>query len=90
MMKMFEKIVERSRIMKIYVEGKNEIFMLRLVDYFNQNNIRVLALQRKSENKWYADDTCATIELDFGRRLLHKELLEGIRKIEDLRYVEEI
>ena len=85
-----KKIIERSRIMKIYVEGKNEMFMLKLVDYFDQNNIRVLALQRKSENKWYAEDTCATIELDLGKRSLHKELLEGIRKMEDLRYVEEI
>ena len=76
--------------MKIYVEGKNEMFMLKLVDYFDQNNIRVLALQRKSENKWYAEDTCATIELDLGKRSLHKELLEGIREMEDLRYVEEI
>lgn len=84
------KIVEHSRIMKIYVEGTDEDFMLRLVDCFSERRIKVLALQRKSENKWHADDTCAMIELDFGRRAQHRELLEEIRKIEGVRYAEEI
>ena len=64
--------------------------MLRLVKYFNEQNIRVRFLQRKSENRWYAEDTCATIEIQFTKRILHKEVLEKIKQIEGFRYVEEI
>ena len=84
------KIMEHSRIMRIYIEGVDEEFMLRLVQYFTAHNIRVLSLQRKSENKWYEKDTCAMIELDFGKNRPHRVILEEIRQIEGLRYVEEI
>ena len=84
------KIMEKSRNMVICIEGENEEFMLRLVKYFNEQNIRVRFLQRKSENSWYAEDTCATIEIQFTKRILHKEVLEKIKQIEGFRYVEEI
>lgn len=84
------KIMEHSRIMRIYIEGLDEEFMLRLVQYFSVHNIRVLSLQRKSENKWYEKDACAMIELDFGKNKPHQTVLEEIRQIEGLRYVEEI
>lgn len=84
------KIMERSRIMKMYVESNSEEFMLELVKYFNDNNIKVTSLQRKSENKWYADDTCATIELDLKRRVLHKNIITHIKSMDGVRYVEEI
>lgn len=84
------KIMEHSRIMRIYVEGLDEEFMLRMVQYINIRGIKVLSLQRNPENKWYAKDTCAMIELDFGKNMLHKTILEEIRQLEGLRYVEEI
>ena len=85
-----KKIMEKSRIMKIYVEGKDEEFMLDLVSYFQQERIRILTLHRSSDNKWYAADTCATIEMDFGKRMLHKKVIDHISKIDGIRYVEEI
>lgn len=84
------KIVQNSRIMKIYVEGKDEEFMLALISYFQREGIRILTLQRRSDNKWYAADTCATIEMDFGKRILHKKVVDYISKIDGIRYVEEI
>ena len=84
------KIVEKSKVMRIYVEGIDEEFMLRLVEYFGSNGIRVASLTRRSENKWYKKDTCAMIELDLGKRQPHGFVLEGIRELKGLRYVEEI
>lgn len=84
------KILEKSRIMKIYVEGETEEFLLDLVSYFSEENYRVLSLQRKSENKWYSKDACATIELDFGKRVLHQKVIAYIREVDGVRYVEEI
>lgn len=84
------KIVEFSRIMKLYVEGVDEEFMLGLLDYFNRNNIRVLSVHRRPETVWYKEDTGAMIELDFGKRQCHKDIVEEIRGLEGLRYIEEI
>lgn len=84
------KIIARSRYMSIYVEGVNEEFMLHLVDCFREAGIKVLNLTRRSKNQWYQKDIGAVIELDLGKRRDHGEVLEQIRKMEDLRYVEEV
>lgn len=84
------KIMEHSRVMKIYIEGNDEQLMLRLLAYFTEKNIKVTVLQRKAENKWYAEDICAMIELDLGKRILHKNILEQLKEMDGMRYVEEI
>lgn len=84
------KIVEYSRLMKIYVEGIEEEFMLRLLGYFSDHNIRVLGVHRRPETVWYKEDTCAIIELDFGIRQHHKAIIEDISQLEGLRYIEEL
>lgn len=85
-----QKIMERSRIMKIYVEGQDEEFMLKLVRYLYTHRFKVLSLSRKPENKWYASDTCAMIELDLRRRTQHELILEDVRALDGFRYIEEI
>lgn len=84
------KIMEHSRMMRIYVEGVDEEFMLRLIEFFGKYQIRVRSLERKSENKWFAQDTCAMIEMELGKKQRHEMILTAIREIEGLRYVEEI
>lgn len=85
-----KKIMEKSRNMRICIEGENEEFMLQLVRYFDEQNIKVKSLQRRSENKWYAEDICATLEIQLTKRVLHKIILESIKQLEGFRYVEEI
>ena len=80
----------KARVMRIYAEGVNEEFMLALTGYFAEKNIRVVSLVRRSENKWYKKDTCVMVELDLGKRQRHDWILADIRKLEGLRYVEEI
>lgn len=50
----------------------------------------MLSLARKAENKWYKKDTGAMIELDLGRKQNHEQILEGIKRLEGFRYVEEV
>lgn len=85
-----KKIMAKSRFMRIYVEAVSEEFMLDLAEYYKNNGIRVLNLTRRSESKWYKNDACAMIEMDFGKRREHKQVLEDIRKMKDFRYVEEV
>ncbi len=84
------KISASSRYMSIYVEGVTEEFMLQLVDRFQEDKIKVLNLTRRSKNQWYQKDIGAVIELDLGKRRDHGEIMERIRKMKDLRYVEEV
>ncbi|MFR8170323.1 MAG: MgtC/SapB family protein [Marvinbryantia sp.] len=84
------KIMERSRSMTIYVDGENEEFMLRLMEYFNFRGIRVVNLMRKAENKWYVNDVCAMIAIRFPKKDCHRTVLAEIRQIEGLRFVEEL
>lgn len=89
--KLIDKMVTgKSRVMKLYAEGVNEEFMLHLIQYFADKNIRVVNLVRRSENKWYKKDTCVMIELDLGKRQKHDWIIKDIRQMEGLRYVEEI
>lgn len=83
-------IVARSRIMRIYVEGESEEFMLNLVGFFQKNEIRIISLVRKDENKWFLKDSAATIEMDLGRKRSHFEILDEIRRMKELRYIEEV
>lgn len=83
-------IGQNTRSMRIYVEGVNEDFMLGLAEFFAEHRIRVISLTRKAENKWYKKDTGAMIELDLGRKQHHEQILEGIKRLEGLRYVEEV
>ncbi len=84
------RIMEHSRSMTIYVDGENEEFMLRLMEYFNFRGIRVVNLARKAENKWYVSDVCAMIAIKFTKKNCHRTVLDEIRKIEGLRFVEEL
>lgn len=85
-----KKIMERSRNMVICVEGENEEFMLRLFHLLDEQKVRVRSLQRKNDDKWHLEDTCAIIELQFSKRILHQIALDQIRQLEGIRYVEEI
>ena len=64
--------------------------MLQLLDYFKEHHIKVTSLQRRSENKWYSADACATIEIYLGKRILHQLVIEDIKKLDGVRYVEEL
>lgn len=85
-----ERFIEsKSRIMRVYAEGMNEEFMLQLITYISQKNIRVISITRHSEHKWYEEDTCVLIEMDLKKRQKHDVILEDIRLLEGFRYVEE-
>lgn len=80
----------RSRVMRIQLECTTEDFMLHLIDYIAQKNIRIKTMTRHSENKWYKKDLCVIIEMDLRKRQSHDQILNEIRAFDGLRYIEEI
>lgn len=85
-----ELIMARSKKMVLYVEGMNEEYLLRMVDYFHDNHMKVTSVKRKTQDKWYTDNTCVIVNIEFEKRMLHKEVIRQIRMLEGVRYVEEI
>lgn len=83
-------IMGSSRMVTIYAEGKDEEFLLELINYLGDKNIHIVNLVRKSENKWYKKDTCVVVELDLGKRQKHSLILDDIKRMKGLRFVEEI
>ena len=79
-----------SRYMKLCVEGADENFLVRLLDFFSEKQIQVKSLTRKSEYKWYKKDICAIVELDFGKRQRHDKILEELNRIDGIRFIHEI
>lgn len=86
----YKHITRGSHESHIYVEGESEEFMLNLVGFFQKNEIRIISLVRKDENKWFLKDSAATIEMDLGRKRSHFEILDEIRRMKELRYIEEV
>lgn len=84
------KLMEKSKNMMVCIEGENEEAMLYLVSYFHEQSIRVKSLQRKADHKWYRNDICVTLELQFPKRTLHRKVLERIKEMEGIRYAEEV
>lgn len=87
----FDKIIAgNNRYMRICVEVVNEEAMIGLLDFFSEKGIRVKHLHRRSEFKWHKKDICVVMELDFGKRQKHHVIMDGIRGMDGLRYVEEM
>lgn len=85
--RMIDRLVAgKSRILKLYVEGVNEEFMLVLIDYLESSGIRIRNVTRRSENKWYKKDTCVMAELDLGCRRCHREVINSIRQLRRVFY----
>lgn len=88
---LFDKVIaENSRYMCICAEGMNEEFMTRILDFFTERNIHIKSMRRTSEYRWYKKDVCIIVELDFGKRQKHSSIMNAIRELEGLRFVEEM
>lgn len=84
------RIIEKARLMRIYIEGTDEKILMRLLDYFNVREIRVQSLQRRPENMWSSKNTSAMVEFELPKRKKHDRILEELKAIPDVIYVEEL
>lgn len=83
-------IIGNAAHMKICIEGMNEGFLVRLLEFFKERDIRVSSVIRTSEYKWYKKDICVIMELELKHRQSHNKLLKEIQELEGLRFVEEV
>lgn len=74
----------------VCVDGNEQKFMHPLVDFFKNSNIKVSSLVRKSELRWFKNDTCMVIEILLPKPQKHEEILLEIRKIDGVLFCEEV
>lgn len=83
------KIMKYSRILCIYVVLNDKSFMTKLIDYLYKNEIRILSISKETSGSWSEIIYCAMIELQLNKHFAHEQLLNDLRKIEGVQYVEE-
>lgn len=87
---MDKKIAEKSQTISIYVEGKNEKFLLRLAQYFSNNEISIVSLDRNETNKLFLEGTSSLMELKLKKKQSHETLISELKNIKGVFLVEEI
>lgn len=85
-----DQITKRSRYMTINAEIKSEEGLLALMELLTEHGLTIKGLSRKNEGTWYKGDIYVLIDLDFGKRGDHQSTLEQIRKLKDIRFVQEL
>lgn len=85
-----DQITKRSRYMTINAEIKSEEGLLKLMEFLTDHDITIKGLSRKNEGTWYKGDIYVLIDLDFGKRGDHQGTLAQIRKLGDIRFVQEL
>lgn len=92
--KMLQKLSRRqeafNQILELYIEISSRNGLSSLISYVNDNDYKLRSVRRKHQQAWQRGDVCAMIEIDIGRKKEHKVIMEEIRKIQDIHYIEEI
>lgn len=87
----FDKIIaDNNRFVKLCTEVVNEDTMILMLEFFSEKDIRVKHLHRKSEYKWYKKDICVVMDIDFGKWQKHDIVLDELRNMEGVRFLEEV
>ena len=88
--KMEKRIMSRSRYLQFYIEGQNEEIMLTLLAYIKEKEFHIRSIERREDRKWYAKDEGALVEVDMMRRVKHSIIIDDLRQLKDVRFVEEM
>ncbi|SHJ55805.1 MgtC/SapB family protein [Hespellia stercorisuis] len=82
-----DRILNRVNLMELFVEGTDEKVLLTVLNYFEDENVKVTSLQRTKDHKWVKDDTAAIIEIIIPKGKTHDDVLEELKKLPDMRTV---
>lgn len=80
----------REPVMELYLEidPKNGVSALRT--FAKEKFFTIKTIHRKKEKPLTRDDLCVTVELDLNGHEKHKDILESLKKIKEIHYIEEI
>ncbi len=79
-----------NRIITMYVEIDKENGFDGLMNYLRDQDYPLLSIEKKKQKALLDKDFVVTAEFDLKKRKCHQEILEEVRHIEGVHYVEEI
>ncbi|MEG0806035.1 MAG: MgtC/SapB family protein [Lachnospiraceae bacterium] len=85
-----QMIMENSAQMKLLIEGESEEFLVEVLDYINKNELTVQSFERTNRNKWFSEDVCVLVSLEFAKKKKHKIIKKDIKQMKGIRSVTEI
>lgn len=80
----------REPVMELYLEIDPENGVSALRTFAKEKFFTIKTIHRKKEKPLTRDDLCVTVELDLNGHEKHKDILESLKKIKEIHYIEEI
>ena len=85
-----QKVEEYSRYVSVYVEVEENNGVKKLRKKFAEMGYQISSMNKTKDKTLLGTDTALMIELDFGGRHSHQELLETLNNLDFVSYVEEV
>lgn len=80
----------REPLMDLYLEIDPNSGVNALRAFAKEHFFIIKTIHRKKEKPLMRDDLCVTVELDLTGHVKHKEILEMLKNIKEIHYIEEI
>lgn len=90
MHKLDNRVALHSRVMELYVEMEESFSLRALLAYMANHGIRVNYLEIIRVRDQDHQGAAALITVKLPRRFAHADVLEGLRKVEGVAYIEEV
>lgn len=85
-----QKIEENSRYVSLYIEVEETNGVKKLKKKFIELGYHISSMNKTKDKTLSGSDTALMIELDFGRKHYHQELIDELNNLDFVSYLEEV
>jgi putative Mg2+ transporter-C (MgtC) family protein len=85
-----KRLEDYNSVITLYVEIDKEIGFDGIMNYAKEHNYRIRSLAKKKQKALLDKDFVIIMEFDLTKKIYHQEILEELRNIEGINYVEEL
>lgn len=80
----------REPLMELYLEIDPENGVSALRTFAKEKFFTIKTIHRKKEKPLLRNDLCVSVELDLNGHVAHKEVVENLKNVKEIHYMEEI
>ncbi|MFA9377009.1 MAG: MgtC/SapB family protein [Lachnotalea sp.] len=85
-----KRLEDYNKVITLYVELDKEHGFDEIMNYTKEHNYEVRSLEKKKQKALLDKDFVIITEFDLKQKIYHKEILEELRNIEGINYIEEL
>jgi putative Mg2+ transporter-C (MgtC) family protein len=90
LMRVSQQIEESSRYVSLYIEVEETNGIKKLRKRVAEIGYQINSINKTKDKTLSGTDTAIMVELDFGKKHSHKELLDELNNLDFVSYVEEV